>query len=89
MNIHWPLLGTEIGLAALAIGGLVLDILLPNDERRGRIMTRAALAGIALLFLALCTQWGVFGRAFGGSFVQDGLSFYFSRSSWPGNTKRN
>ena len=35
------------------------------------------MAGVALIAAALCFQWNRFGTALGGSFVQDGVSFFF------------
>ena len=76
-NFPWPLFKTEIGLVVLALSCLVLDIVLKSDERRGKILADIAMIGVSLLFVNLCFQWGNFGTALKGSFVQDGLSFFF------------
>ena len=68
---------TEIGLGALAVVGLLADMLLPRSVDRGRTMTRIAIGGLAVMLGLLASSWGVFGSAFGGSFVQDGVSFFF------------
>ena len=77
INFPWRLFETEIGLIALALGCLVLDIFLKSDERRGKILADTAMIGVALLFFNLCYQWGRFGSSLKGSFVQDGVSFLF------------
>ncbi|OIO39057.1 MAG: hypothetical protein AUJ71_01460 [Candidatus Omnitrophica bacterium CG1_02_49_16] len=76
-NFPWCLFQTEIGLIALALGCLLLDLFLKSDERRGKILADTAMIGVALLFFNLCLQWGRFGSALRGSFVQDGISFFF------------
>ncbi len=76
-NIHLSIFQTEIGLTFLALGCLALDIFLKNNERRGKILADAAMIGVAILFFNLCFQWGKFGSSFKGSFVQDGVAFYF------------
>ncbi len=68
---------TEIGVVVLALGCLIFDILLPDTEKRAKTLASIAMIGVALLFGQLCFQWGNFGAAFGGSLVQDGISFYF------------
>ncbi len=68
---------TELGLGALAVIGLLADMLLPASVNRGRALTRIALVGLVIILGLLASSWGVFGSAFGGSFVQDGLSFCF------------
>ncbi|MBI2095547.1 MAG: NADH-quinone oxidoreductase subunit N [Candidatus Omnitrophica bacterium] len=78
----WPsgvlsLFGTEIGLVFLSLGCLVLDIFLPSDKKKGKLLASVGMAGVAALFVHLCCQWGHFGSAFGGSFSQDGLAFFF------------
>lgn len=76
-NFPWPLFITEIGLIALALGCLILDILLKSNEKRGKILADIAMIGVSLLLVNLCFQWRCFGTAFKGSFVQDGISFFF------------
>lgn len=68
---------TEIGLGALAVIGLLADMFLPAAVERGRALTRFAIGGLAVILALLVSSWGVFGSAFGGSFVQDGTSFFF------------
>ncbi len=68
---------TEIGLVALALFCLVYDILSPDTLKRGLRLADLSMAGIAGLFILNLCSWGHFGVALRGSFVQDGLSFYF------------
>ena len=76
-NFPWPLFKTEIGLILLVLSCLILDIFLKSHERRGKILSDIAMIGVSLIFMNLCFQWGHFGIALKGSFVQDGVSFYF------------
>ena len=73
----WSIFTTEIGLVALSLGCLVLDIFIPSDEKKGKLLAAVAMAGVAGLFANLCLGWQHFGSAFGGSFAQDGLAFFF------------
>ncbi len=66
----------EMGLVALALSCLVLDLFLPK-KKSGYILANVAMTGVALLFALLCFEWGQFGHAFGSSFVQDGLAICF------------
>ena len=77
LDIHWPLFRTEIGLIALAIAALCLDIFLPDNEKRGKILANLGLVGIAALLVTLCASRGNFGTSLNGTFVQDGLAFFF------------
>lgn len=78
MNAAWSLFGTEIGLVALALGCLVLDIFLPKDADHGKTLANTALAGLAALLVSLAFfQRHASGTAFGASFVQDSLSIFF------------
>jgi NADH-quinone oxidoreductase subunit N len=77
MGFDWHLFKTEIGLIALALSCLILDIFIPPDEKRGKTLASIAMIGVALLFGHLLSQWGVFGTALGGSFSQDGIAFFF------------
>ena len=76
-NFPWSLFATEIGLIILSLGCLVLDIFLSDDEKRGQTLANIAMVGVSLLIFQLCFGWGNFGSAFGGSFVEDGVSFFF------------
>ena len=66
----------EIGLVVLALSCLVLDLFLPK-KKAGNILANTAMAGIAVLFGVLCSEWGRFGYAFGSSFANDGLALCF------------
>lgn len=68
---------TELALGALAVIGLLADMFLPKSMERGKALTRFAIGGLVIALGFLATSWGVFGSAFGGSFVQDGVSFFF------------
>ncbi|HTL70076.1 MAG TPA: NADH-quinone oxidoreductase subunit N [Candidatus Eisenbacteria bacterium] len=76
-NLPWGAFQTEMGLIALALGCLVLDLFLPDDEKRGRKLASIAMIGVAMLLGHLCFQWGNFGEGLGGTLVQDGVAFYF------------
>ena len=77
-GIRWELFGTEIGLVALSLACLVLDLFLRDHASRGKVLANVALAGIALIFGHLVLfQKGLYGLALGSSFVQDGLSLFF------------
>lgn len=76
-NFPWRLFQTEIGLVLLAVGCVILDIILKSNEKRGKILANTAMLGILLLLGNLGLQWGRFGTALKGSFVQDGISFFF------------
>lgn len=76
-NIDWTLLTAEIGLVVFSIGMMILDLFVRDDDKRGRVLAHTAMAGIAAVFLCLCTRWNIFGATFGGSFVQDGTSYLF------------
>lgn len=68
---------TEAGLIFLSLGCLFMDIFLPADEKRGRTLASIAMIGVALLFGHLFFQWGHFGTALSGSYVQDGVALVF------------
>lgn len=72
------LFAVEIALAVLAVSSLALEAMIRRDDaERGRKLGRFAMTGIALTFALLVSQWGAFGTALGGTFVQDGLAFFF------------
>jgi len=73
----WTIFRTEIGVVLLALGALVFDILLPDDEKRGRTLASVAMIGVALLFFHALGQWGNFGYGARGTVLQDGVSFVF------------
>ena len=77
LDINWSLFQTEIGLLFLTLACVVLDLFLPNDEKRGKTLANTALGGLALLFVHLFFQWGNFGFTLGRSFVQDGVALFF------------
>ncbi len=76
-SFPFSLFSTEIALITLALGGLLLDIFLKDDEKRGTVLANIAMIGLSVTFAQLLFQWGRFGSAFKGSFMQDELSFYF------------
>ncbi len=76
-DIQWSLFTTEIGLILLTLGCVVLDIFLPDNERRGKVLSSIAMIGVVLLLVHLAFQWGNFGSSLGESWVQDGLAFFF------------
>ena len=77
MTIQWPLLTTEIGLILFSIGVMILDLFISDDTKRGKTLANIALAGIAGLTAYLAFRWGIFGTTFNGSFIQDGVSYFF------------
>ena len=76
VEIPWPLLKIEIGLIALALGSLILDLFLPKKDR-GAVLANIAMAGVTFLFCLGSFEWGNFGYGFQMSFVQDGISMCF------------
>lgn len=76
-DINWSLFSVELGMIALSLFCLILDIFIKNSKERGKVLANTAMAGISALFAFHCTRWGHFGSTFNGSFVQDGVSFYF------------
>lgn len=78
---------TEIGVIALSIGALVFDTFVSakadpssggkDNESKDKALGSFAMAGVGLTTALLCIQWGQFGSALSGSFVQDGVSFFF------------
>ena len=76
-HFPWAIFQTEIGLIALSMGALMFDIFLKNHSERERLISRAAQAGIFLLFILLLWRGRRFGSALQNSFVQDGVSFVF------------
>lgn len=82
MNLS--LMSLEIAVVALGLGVLLADLWLPVERKRA--LGYAAAAALALLFLNSFTSHcscslidGNSGSAFGGMFVQDGLSVFFKR----------
>jgi NADH-quinone oxidoreductase subunit N len=78
MNVG--LLTLEIAVVTLGVVLLLADLWLPAQHRRA--LGLAAAGGLGLLLVLSC--WGAFGlgetgTAFGGMFVQDGLSLFFKR----------
>ncbi len=77
LNIHWPLLTTEIALISFAILMMIWDLFIPDTEKRGKLLANAALIGVAGLTILQVLRWGIFGTTLGGSFIQDGVSSFF------------
>lgn len=77
MPERWLPFLTEIGLVALTIGVFAFDAFARIGSRRAETLNGVALAGVAALLGSLAFQWGRFGTAFGGSYVQDGVSYFF------------
>ena len=70
----------EMSVVALGILVLLADLWLPVERKR--MLGYAAAAALGLLFLNSFTSHcscATFGEAFGGMFVQDGLSVFFKR----------
>ncbi len=76
IEIPWSILKTELGLIALALGSLVLDIFLPK-EKSGTTLANIAMIGITALFAGLSLEWLNFGYGFHDTYVQDGISICF------------
>lgn len=76
-DFNWALFQTEFAVIGLALGLLMVDIAVKDKADRGKIMADCGMIGLALLLAQLPFQWGVFGRSFSGSFVQDGVTFFF------------
>ena len=77
LNIDWSLFKVEMGLVALTFAALIFDLFLKDDPRRGIRLANLAMLGVALLIGVLCMDGIRLGSALKGTFVQDGLSFYF------------
>ena len=77
VDIRWPLFQTEIGLIVLLVTAMLLDIFMPNDEKRGKILANTGLVGVAALLAALCVSKDNLGSSLNGTFVQDGLAFFY------------
>ena len=78
MNLS--LMTLEISVVALGLVVLLADLWLPAERKRA--LGYAAAAALALLFLNSFTthcSCALNGEAFGGMFVQDGLSVFFKR----------
>jgi len=76
-DVRWSLLSTEIGLILLSLGSLVADILMKDNEKKGKTLSSIAMTGLAILFFIQCLEWGHFGSMLGGSLSLDGVSFFF------------
>lgn len=76
LDIIWPLFKTEIGLIALTLVCIFLDLFLPK-ERKSNLLANVALIGIAALFATLRFDSRAFGYSFNLTFVQDGVSVFF------------
>ncbi|MCU0782463.1 MAG: proton-translocating NADH-quinone oxidoreductase subunit N, partial [Verrucomicrobia bacterium] len=78
MNLS--LMTLEISVVALGLVMLLADLWLPAERKRA--LGYAAAAALGLLFLNSFTghcSCALSGEAFGGMFVQDGLSVFFKR----------
>jgi len=78
MNLS--LMSLEIAVVALGLVVLLADLWLPAERRK--MLGYAAAAALGLLFLNTFTSHcscASVGEAFGGMFVQDGLSVFFKR----------
>jgi NADH-quinone oxidoreductase subunit N len=78
MNL--PLMTLEISVVALGLMVLLADLWLPAERKRALGYAAAAALGVLLLnsFTSHCSC-ALSGEAFGGMFVQDGLSVFFKR----------
>jgi len=76
-DIQWSYFKIEIGLVLLTLGCVILDLFLKDDQKRGQTLSAIAMGGLALLFAFLCFQWGHFGSTLKGTFIQDGVAFFF------------
>ncbi len=74
------LLTLEIVVVLTGLGVLVADLWLPGEMRRR--LSHVAAGVVGLLLLMSFTRWidlGVAETAFGGMFIQDGISIFFKR----------
>lgn len=76
-DINWSLFQTEFAVIGLTLGLLIVDIVIKDKADRGRIMADCGMIGLALLLAQIPFQWAAFGTSFAGSFVQDGVTFFF------------
>src|SRR5262245_28774864 len=79
MNLS--LMSLEIAVAALGIMVLLADLWLPAERRKTLGYAAAAVLGLLFLnsFTSHCSCASIGESAFGGMFVQDGLSVFFKR----------
>jgi NADH-quinone oxidoreductase subunit N len=78
MNLS--VMSLEVCVVALGLVLLLADLWLPVERKR--LLGYAAAAGLGLLLIVSLSGYGscsVQGSAFGGMFVQDGLSLFFKR----------
>jgi NADH-quinone oxidoreductase subunit N len=78
--MNYGLLTLEIGVVLAGLAVLLADLWIPAEMRRK--LTHAAAGFLGLLLLASFTRWidsGETGTAFGGMFIQDGMSLFFKR----------
>src|SRR5882762_10659808 len=78
MNLS--LMSLEISVVALGLVVLLADLWLPAERKRMLGYAAAAVLGVLFLnsFTSHCSC-ALSGSAFGGMFVQDGLSVFFKR----------
>jgi NADH-quinone oxidoreductase subunit N len=79
MNL--PLISLEISVVALGTLVLLADLWLPTERKRVLGYVAAAVLGVLFLntFTSHCSCASIGESAFGGMFVQDGLSVFFKR----------
>lgn len=77
MSIPWNLFSTELGLVALALSLLIADFSITKNSRKVSLLSSAALAGVAILFVHHLSRWGEFGSMPEFGYTADGLAYIF------------
>ncbi|MBC7346309.1 MAG: NADH-quinone oxidoreductase subunit N, partial [Clostridia bacterium] len=77
MAMDWTLLSTEILLAALGLGLVVVGIVVPRDQQRG--IGYLTTVSLALVLLFTLGQHGRQGAFLGGLYLQDPYATFFKQ----------
>lgn len=68
---------SEIGLAVFVFGMMIADLVVKDDDGKGRALAQAGMIGAAALLGAVVLGWGNFGEALKASFTNDALASFF------------
>ncbi len=74
--INWNLISLESRITLILVVLMVVDILLPKDEKKDwlSILSFVGLGGLIVFWL---TQYGLCGATLGGMFIMDSLAWFF------------
>lgn len=76
-DIRWSLFSVEIVLTVFTVLALIVDIFLPEDEKRGVFLARLGMAATVSALAALWFTRQNLGLTLGGSYSQDGVAVFF------------